>query len=108
MQLLPLPLEVRFDLSSGNINNLRILDCRWHLHLLFKLSIYRILNQLSQNSPQRLAASSFWNHTLSLNHAAETCNATDLPAYGSLYLDEQFVFYNFGAGLLCGRDECKR
>lgn len=80
MKFPTLLLEIILDLSPRHINNSRVLHRRRDIYLLLKLPVHRILQQLTENTAQSLAASGFGDHAAALNDAAEGRNGAYLSA----------------------------
>ena len=93
MQLRPFLLEILSHLLPRHLHDARILHRRRHLHLLRKLAMHRILHQLPQHPPQRLAAPSLGDHAFALHHPPKGGDGADLLA--DVLLD---LFVEVGGG----------
>ncbi|KFY88928.1 hypothetical protein V500_06040 [Pseudogymnoascus sp. VKM F-4518 (FW-2643)] len=71
--------------------------------------MHRILQQLPQDPPQRLARARLGDHILPLDRASEGCNRADLGAYQALDLGEDRRGGRGGGGVSGRgeRDECE-
>jgi hypothetical protein len=91
-----LHLEVLLDLLPRHLDNRNVLDSRRHLHLLRKLPMHGVFQELPEDSPQRLARPRFGNHAFPLDDAAERSDAADLGPHQTLYLVEELLFRHGG------------
>lgn len=107
--LMATSVKVLLDLGFGHVHNRRVLDGARHRNVLFKVTVHRILDQLAQHAPQRLAGPRLGDHALALDDAAQRRNGADLLAHRLLQLLGQLVVGN-GRGRVVGcgeRDEGK-
>jgi hypothetical protein len=107
VNLCPLLLEVLPDLPPRHLHRRRILHRRRNLHLLFEFPVHRILHQLPQDPPQRLATAGLGDHAFTLDHATERGYRSDLFADQLLDFFDQLIGWDGRGGVVgCGeRDE---
>ena len=79
------------NLLPRHLNDRRILHGSRHLDLLIKLVMHSIIQQLPQNSPERLTGASLRYHTLTLDRTTEGSDGADLAADETLDLFEDLV-----------------
>lgn len=108
-RLVPMPplRKVRPHLVPRHVHRRRVLDRARHRHRPRKLAVHRILRQLAQHPPQRLARARLGDHALALDDAAERGNGADLLAHQRLDLGRQLVGGDGRRGMVAGGERDK-